>query len=95
MLEPEGKLVALVPDIKRYKFDYWRDYTHKTPFTKEGLQHCLIDAGFKDFKITRYVFNYLKYLPGAQTPQYHHWLDLLEKPIAWALSRDFAVEVFK
>jgi hypothetical protein len=80
---------VLVPDIRRLGFDYWRDYTHKTPFTHEGLRRLAIDAGFEDFRIERYAFNYLKNLPGARRADIREWIDLGERLIAGLLSTDF------
>jgi len=95
VLKPGGQAVVLVPDVKRYGFDYWRDYTHLTPFTKEGLRRITVDAGFKNFRIERYAFNYLKYLPGARNIKIRVWLSHLETIIALALSKDLVLVAHK
>lgn len=95
VLKPGGKAVVLVPDVKRYGFDYWRDYTHLTPFTKEGLRRVAIDGGFTNFKISRYVFNYLKYLPASRGQKMRGWLDRFETIIALAISKDLVLVAYK
>jgi len=95
VLRPGGKAVFLVPDIRRYRFDYWRDYTHVTPFTKEGLQRLVTDAGFTDFQISRYAFNYTRYIPGSGGERMRVWLDYVETLIALLLSKDLALVVYK
>lgn len=95
VLRPGGKAVFLVPDIKRYRFDFWRDYTHVTPFTKEGLERVAVDAGFTDFQIGRYVFNYLRYLPGSRGARMRVWLDRVEAVIALLLSKDLVLVAYK
>jgi len=95
VLRPGGKAVVLVPDIKRCRFDFWRDYTHVMPFTKDGLQRVAIDAGVRNFQIGRYVFNYLKYLPGSRGERMRAWLDYLETMIAFLLSEDLLLVAYK
>lgn len=95
VLLPGGKAVVLVPDIRRYRFGYWQDYTHVTPFTKEGLHRLAVDGGFSDPKIRRYAFNYLRCLPGARRTRMRAHLDRGEAVMAALLSKDLVMVAHK
>lgn len=46
-----GKIILMTPDIKKVNFNFWNDYTHQKPFTKESLRRLAIDTKFQDIKI--------------------------------------------
>lgn len=50
VLKPNGKLVAFTANIKILKFDFFEDYTHVSPFTKNSLKNILYDAGFRNYE---------------------------------------------
>lgn len=51
VLKSNGKLVLRTKNIQYWKFRFWDNYNNYSPFTKGSLDHILIDAGFKNFKI--------------------------------------------
>lgn len=48
ILKKNGKLVIFTVNIKKVGFDFWDDYSHKTPLTKKSLYQLLYDAGFRE-----------------------------------------------
>jgi SAM-dependent methyltransferase len=89
------RLMREIWRVTRYGFNYWRDYTHLTPFTKEGLQRVAIDGGFRNFQISRYAFNYLKYLRGSKGINVRARLDNIERLMALVLSKDLVLVACK
>jgi SAM-dependent methyltransferase len=51
VLKPSGKLVLFTPNVLRYKFKIFDEYTHKHFFTPKSLEELTYDAGFRDFEI--------------------------------------------
>lgn len=95
ILKPGGKTVVMVPDIIRYGLKFWTDYTHKTPFTKKSLKQVAKDAGFTNFSVKRYAFNYLKYLPWSRRKHIKILCDQIEKIIACFFSKDLILIALK
>lgn len=51
ILKPSGKLILFVPNIYRYKFQSFDDYTHRNHFTPRSLKQIAYDAGFRNFTV--------------------------------------------
>lgn len=51
VLKQNGKLVLRTKNLKWWKFRFWDNYNNYSPFTKKSLEHILIDAGYRDFRI--------------------------------------------
>ena len=68
ILKQGGTVVIVTPDIKRVGLNFWLDYTHKSPFTKKGLERIFYDAGFQTIRVERHSLNYLRpiarFFPG-------------------------------
>ena len=60
ILKSNGKIIIYTADVKILKFEFFEDYTHISPFTKESLKHILYDAGFRNYK----VYNLPIRMPG-------------------------------
>ena len=71
VLAPGGFVVLVTPDLKRVKLNFWRDYTHRTPFLRESLRQLLLDTGFRDLQLGRHAFHYLKFLEGRNPAGWH------------------------
>jgi 2-polyprenyl-3-methyl-5-hydroxy-6-metoxy-1,4-benzoquinol methylase len=52
ILKSGGIAVILTPNIPHDLKNFWHDYTHKHPFTKEALEMIAHDAGFTDITVT-------------------------------------------
>jgi len=53
VLKPEGKLVLFTPNIFKYKFEVFNDYTFKSYFTPKSLKQIAYDAGFRNFTVNQ------------------------------------------
>ena len=51
VLKPGGQIVIEVPNIYKWGFMFWDDYTHRNPQTPDCLKHILFDAGFKRINV--------------------------------------------
>lgn len=51
VLKPNGKLVATVQNLKYYKWNWWDNPYHISPFTKRSFGKQAYLAGFKKFEI--------------------------------------------
>lgn len=60
VLKPNGLLLTLVPDWESCYKIYFDDYTHRTPFSKIGLEDILKIHGFEDVNV--YKFRQLPFL---------------------------------
>lgn len=59
ILKKEGFIVLVTPDIMKFKFKFYWDYTHIQPFTKRSLMQLAYDSGFNLVKIE----NFYKSIP--------------------------------
>lgn len=57
VLRPGGIVFITVPDIKKYKFDFWNDITHKRPFTDKSLRFLFETHGFETIELCSYNHN--------------------------------------
>lgn len=51
VLKPGGKLVVTVQNLAYYKWYWWSNPFHKSPFTKMSLGRCVYLAGFNSYTI--------------------------------------------
>jgi len=51
VLKTGGKLVLFAPNVLRYRFEIFNEYTHKHFFTPRSLEEVTYNAGFRKFKI--------------------------------------------
>ena len=54
VLKPNGILLTLVPDWESCYKIYFDDYTHRTPFSKIGLEDILKIHSFKDVNVYKF-----------------------------------------
>lgn len=54
VLKPDGLILTLVPDWESCYKIYFDDYTHRTPFSKIGLEDILKIHGFKDVHVYKF-----------------------------------------
>lgn len=54
VLKPNGVLVTLVPDWESCYKIYFDDYTHRTPFSKIGLEDILKIHNFEDVSVYKF-----------------------------------------
>ena len=58
LLRPGGMLIAHVPSPYSQFYpvaNFWDDYTHVRPFSREGLTRLVVDAGLRVVRIDGYV----------------------------------------
>jgi len=51
VLKTDGKLVLFVPNVLKYKFKIFNEFTHKHFFTPRSLEEVCYNAGFREFRI--------------------------------------------
>jgi len=54
VLKPGGILIALTPDWEKVYQVFFKDYTHRTPFTATSLDYFLKIHGFKNIKVEQF-----------------------------------------
>lgn len=57
VLKPGGIVFITVPDIRKYKWDFWNDITHKRPFTDKSLGFLFETHGFETLELSPYNHN--------------------------------------
>ncbi len=57
VLKPGGVAFITVPDIRKYKFEFWNDITHKRPFTDKSLRFLFESHGLETLELTPYNHN--------------------------------------
>lgn len=57
LLTPEGIVFITVPDIRKYKFEFWNDVTHKRPFTDKSLRFLFETHGLETLELSPYNHN--------------------------------------
>ena len=96
ILRKSGKLVIMMPDLKRTKEHFWHDYTHKHPFIKESLVKIAYDAGFRNYSVYRFpegVFGMQKLYKLGLEPLL---IKKIEKFYGWLFREDALIlEAFK
>jgi SAM-dependent methyltransferase len=82
-LKPGGRLIALGPNIRYLRGEYWDFYDHYLPLTELSLAEVLTETGFK---VEKQVARFLPYTMsrGAQRPLWMLRLYLKAK-FAWPL----------
>lgn len=58
VLKPGGIVFITVPDIKKYKFDFWNDITHKRPFTIKSLSFLFEMHKMETLELSPYNHNF-------------------------------------
>jgi len=89
-LKPEGRLIALGPNIKYLPGAYWDFWDHYLPLTELSLREALENRGYR---VARCVPRFLPYTM-AGGPQYPLWILklYLRLPFLWPLrGRQFLV----
>jgi SAM-dependent methyltransferase len=56
-LKPSGIVFITVPDIRKYKFNFWNDVTHKRPFTDKSLRFLFETHGMETLHLSSYNHN--------------------------------------
>lgn len=54
VLKPSGTLIALTPDWEEVYQVFFKDYTHRTPFTSTSLDYFLKIHGFKNVQVKQF-----------------------------------------
>jgi SAM-dependent methyltransferase len=57
VLKPGGVVFITVPDIRKYKWNFWNDVTHKRPFTDKSLRFLFETHGFVTQELSPYNHN--------------------------------------
>jgi len=57
VLKPGGIVFITVPDIRKYKFNFWNDITHKRPFTDKSLRFLFETHGMETLELCSYNHN--------------------------------------
>lgn len=57
VLKPGGVVFITVPDIRKYKFRFWDDITHKRPFTDRSLRFLFESHQFETLELGPYNHN--------------------------------------
>ena len=70
VLKPGGITFITVPDIKKYKFDFWNDITHKQPFTIKSLRFLFESHGMETLELSPYNHNF--FIAGNLFPKPIH-----------------------
>ena len=80
-LKPQGRLIAMGPNIKFAKGRYWDFWDHHLPLTEASLSECLVARGFA-VEICR-----ARFLPYTMVggPRYPLWMvtAYLRLPLLW------------
>lgn len=81
VLNPGGVVFVTVPDIRKYKFRFWDDVTHKRPFTDKSLRFLFESHGFETEELGPYNHNLFiasNLFPGRFQPWLKRlWADAL------------------
>ena len=80
VLKPGGTLIALTPDWEEVYRVFFKDYTHRTPFTSASLNYFLKIHGFENVQIRQFRqlpilwempwLNFFSILTATLTPKY-------------------------
>lgn len=70
VLKPGGITFITVPDIKKYKFDFWNDITHKRPFTIKSLGFLFETHKMETLELS--PFNHNFFIAGNLFPKPVH-----------------------
>jgi 2-polyprenyl-3-methyl-5-hydroxy-6-metoxy-1,4-benzoquinol methylase len=74
VLKPGGYLILRTPDIQKFKFSFWGDPTHVSPFTQTSLAKILVLAGFEVTECTSCDLYPLRGLHRIRAYQWAPWL---------------------
>lgn len=58
IIAPGGIVFITVPDIRKYKWNFWNDVTHKRPFTDKSLGFLFETHGFETLELCPYNHNF-------------------------------------
>ncbi len=70
ILKPGGIVFITVPDITKYKFNFWNDITHKRPFTIHSLRFLFESHKMETLKLVPY--NHNLFIAGNLFPEPLH-----------------------
>jgi len=70
VLKPDGIVFITVPDIRKYKFEFWNDVTHKRPFTDKSLRFLFETHGMETLELSPY--NHNLFVAGHLFPETIH-----------------------
>lgn len=70
VLRPGGIVFITVPDIRKYKWNFWNDITHKRPFTDKALRFLFETHGFATVECCSY--NHNLFMAGNLFPEAVH-----------------------
>ena len=70
VLAPNGIAFITVPDIRKYKFNFWNDITHKRPFTDKSLRFLFETHGLDTLDLCPY--NHNLFIAGNLFPEAIH-----------------------
>lgn len=70
VLKPDGIVFITVPDIRKYKFEFWNDVTHKRPFTDKSLRFLFETHGMETLVLSPY--NHNLFVAGHLFPEAIH-----------------------
>lgn len=73
VLKPGGVTFITVPDIQKYKFNFWNDITHKRPYTAISLRFLFETHGLETLELSPYNHN-LFIAGNLFGPRIHRWL---------------------
>lgn len=54
IVKPNGLAITMVPDWESVYKTFYKDYTHRTPFTASSLKSIFLISGFDDVKVERF-----------------------------------------
>jgi SAM-dependent methyltransferase len=74
VLKPGGHLILRTPDIQKFKFSFWRDPTHVSPFTKTSLEKILVLGAFEVVKCISCDMYPLRGLHRLRAHRWAPWL---------------------
>ena len=55
ILKPGGLIITMCPNWEYFIKDFWDDFTHRCPFTKNSLMEVHKYAGFRDVEVSNFI----------------------------------------
>jgi SAM-dependent methyltransferase len=74
VLKPGGRVVLRTPDIRKFKFSFWTDPTHVSPFTDVSLSKILVLADFADVETSNCDLPSIRGLHRLRAYRWAPWL---------------------
>jgi len=98
ILKKGGKAVFITPDYlissRAKRNNFWDDYTHKTPFTRQSLKKISCDAGLKRFRSYHFPGRIFRQLIRKGIISKEEWIKIEDSPFV-TKSHDIVLEIIK